>query len=178
MVAALVFSVLFSAINQPFGVIEANDMWQTHREAMNNVLVCLLYISTIFGLITVVLTILLLIHMAAYVNDADDFLFFMNLNPTHLVDLCIVVCLLCGGVSIPLAAVVGNKEPIGSICFFTGILTFTGVLYIYLRSLIVNNQRVAKRQKETEEHQETIARILREELEKIVDADKTETKIC
>ncbi|CAK9112546.1 Dynein axonemal heavy chain 1 (Axonemal beta dynein heavy chain 1) (Ciliary dynein heavy chain 1) (Heat shock regulated protein 1) (HSRF-1) (hDHC7) [Durusdinium trenchii] len=166
-VAALVFSVLFSAINQPFGVIEANDMWQTHREAMNNVLVCLLYISTIFGLITVVLTILLLIHMAAYVNDADDFLFFMNLNPTHLVDLCIVVCLLCGGVSIPLAAVVGNKEPIGSICFFTGILTFTGVLYIYLRSLIVNNQRVAKRQKETEEHQETIARILREELEKI-----------
>eukprot|EP00913_Durusdinium_trenchii_P016901 g15889.t1 len=167
-VAALVFSVLFSAINQPFGVIEANDMWQTHREAMNNVLVCLLYISTIFGLITVVLTILLLIHMAAYVNDADDFLFFMNLNPTHLVDLCIVVCLLCGGVSIPLAAVVGNKEPIGSICFFTGILTFTGVLYIYLRSLIVNNQRVAKRQKETEEHQETIARILREELEKIV----------
>ncbi|CAE6953463.1 unnamed protein product, partial [Symbiodinium sp. CCMP2456] len=34
-VAALVFSVLFSAINQPFGMITADDMWSSHRETMN-----------------------------------------------------------------------------------------------------------------------------------------------
>ena len=42
-------------------------------------------------------------------NDADDFLYFMNLNPHELVDLAIIVCLLCGSVAIPLAAVVGNE---------------------------------------------------------------------
>ena len=112
-VAALVYSVLFSAINQPFGMLTEDgysDMWSDHRENMNNVLVCLLYVATIFGMITVVLTILLLIHMAAFVNDADDFLFFVKLNPHTLVDISIIVCLLCGGIAIPLAAVVGNKD--------------------------------------------------------------------
>ena len=79
--------VLYSAINQLFGKITADDMWADHRENMNKVLICLLYISTIFGLITVVLTILLLIHMASFVNDADDFLFFVKLNPSGVRDL-------------------------------------------------------------------------------------------
>ena len=83
--------VLFSAINQPFGKITADDMWADHREHMNKVLICLLYISTIFGLITVVLTILLLIHMASFVNDADDFLFFVKLNPSGARDLMVSV---------------------------------------------------------------------------------------
>lgn len=48
-VAALLFSVLFSAINQPFGVIEADDMWQPHRSNMNSLLICLLYISLLAG---------------------------------------------------------------------------------------------------------------------------------
>eukprot|EP00435_Cladocopium_sp_Y103_P037772 s839_g10.t1 len=166
-VAALVFSVLFSAINQPFGTTTADDMWAEHRVNMNKVLICLLYISTIFGLITVVLTILLLIHMASFVNDADDFLFFVKLNPSGLVDISIIICLLCGGISIPLAAVVGNEEPIASICFFTGIFTFTGVLVIYVRSLVYNQKRVTARMKSLSGHQEAMQQILRQEFEKI-----------
>lgn len=166
-VAALVFSVLYSAINQPFGKITADDMWADHRENMNKVLICLLYISTIFGLITVVLTILLLIHISSFVNDADDFLFFVKLNPSGLVDISIIICLLCGGISIPLAAVVGNEEPIASICFFTGIFTFTGVLVIYVRSLVYNHKRVTARMKSLSGHQEAMQQILRQEFEKI-----------
>lgn len=166
-VAALVFSVLFSAINQPFGTITENDMWADHRENMNKVLICMLYISTIFGLITVVLTILLLIHMAHYVNDADDFLFFMNLNPSQLVDLSLIICLLLGGVSIPLAAVVGNKEPIASLCFFTGIILFFLVLLVYIRSLVYNEKRMSARLKVVGGHEDMIHQILQQEFEKV-----------
>ena len=84
-------------------------MWSAHRETMNKVLICLLYISTLFGLTAVVLTILLLIHMGSFVNDADDYLYFMTLNPHQLVDVAIIVCLLGGSIAIPLAAVVGNE---------------------------------------------------------------------
>mmetsp|Transcript_55426 Transcript_55426/g.104058 ORF Transcript_55426/g.104058 Transcript_55426/m.104058 type:complete len:254 (-) Transcript_55426:64-825(-) len=167
-VAALVFSVLFSAINSPFAMIEAaDDMWTDHRANMNKVLICLLYISTMFGLITVVLTILLIIHLGSFVNDADDYLFFMNLNPSGLVDISIVVCLLCGGIAIPVAAVVGNEEPIASICFFTGIVTLFGVLVIYIRSLVYNQQRAKARLKALEGHRAAIQGILTQEFEKI-----------
>ncbi|CAE7944675.1 unnamed protein product, partial [Symbiodinium sp. KB8] len=144
-VAALVFSVLYSAINQPFGMVQADDMWSSHRETMNKVLICMLYVSAIFGLTTVILTILLLIHMGSFVSDADDYLYFMQLNPTGLVDASIVLTLLCGAVSIPLAAVVSNEEPIASFCFFLSMATFLGVLVIYARSVVCNSKRRQKR---------------------------------
>eukprot|EP00439_Symbiodinium_sp_Y106_P006558 s7312_g1.t1 len=156
-VAALVFSVLFSAINQPFGIIQADDMWSSHRETMNKVLICMLYISTIFGLITVILTIFLLIHLGSFVSDADDYIYFMQLNqsgdlgflwvwnPHGLVDVSIVITLLCGGVSIPLAAVVSNEDPIASFCFFLSMATFLGVVIIYVRSVVCNSKRRQKR---------------------------------
>jgi len=166
-VAALVFSVLFSAINQPFEKIVADDMWSAHRETMNKVLICLLYISTLFALTAVVLTILLLIHMGSFVNDADDYLYFMTLNPHQLVDAAIIVCLLGGSIAIPLAAVVGNEEPIASICFFLSIVTLAGTLVIFLRSLICNHRRRNKRLKTLRGHQETIKTILKQEFEKL-----------
>lgn len=83
-----------------------------------------------------------------------------------LVDISIVLCLLCGGVSIPLAAVVGNKEPIASISFFTGIVTFSGTLVLYVRSLYHNTVRAAKRAADVRQ-KELIAKVVQDEFEKL-----------
>jgi len=169
-VAALVFSVLFSAINQPFGIIQADDMWSSHRETMNKVLICMLYISTIFGLITVILTIFLLIHLGSFVSDADDYIYFMQLNPHGLVDVSIVITLLCGGVSIPLAAVVSNEEPIASFCFFLSMATFLGVVIIYVRSVVCNSKRRQKRVAEVASQEDQLALIVKKAYDSLLSA--------
>lgn len=140
-VGALILSVLYSAINQPFQKSAAVDHWTDLRTLGEKILIVCLYLSATFGLISVILSILLLVHLIYYVRDADDLVYFALLHRDSLVDVSLIACLLCCGISIPVSALVTNEEPVASITLFSTAVFLLLVLAFYVRSLFWLSKR-------------------------------------
>ncbi|CAE7688628.1 unnamed protein product [Symbiodinium sp. CCMP2456] len=128
-------------MNQPFKKSSADDMWRDLRELGAKGLSVLLFLSATLGLISVILSIMLLVHMSFYVHDPDDLLYFVLLHRDSLVDVSLILCLVTAGISIPLAVFVTLEEPVMSITFWPVALLLIAVLLFYLRSLFWLSRR-------------------------------------
>ncbi|CAE7464154.1 unnamed protein product [Symbiodinium natans] len=157
-VGALILSVLFSAMNQPFAKSPADDMWRELRDFFEKALVVLIYLSTTFGLVAVILSITLLVHMSFFVHDPDDLLYFMLVHTGSFVDLSLIFCLVCFGISVPMAAVVTLEDPTMLITFVPVAIILLGVLGFYLRSLYLLSRR--EKAKATPSHKQSFVQIV------------------
>lgn len=135
-VAALVLSFSASLAISPLTPLpDADDMWSDHRERMADVCTALFFLGTMFAVSCVIVSVLQVNYATAFVNNIDDFLWWINFFPKALVDALLVICLLLVVVGSIVAMPVVNPDPLASVCFFSGIVVCVLLVAFYIRIL-------------------------------------------